>query len=130
MSEPSFLTVDQVERLHENLIDRFGGSHGLRDRLLLEGAVLHPRNVYYYAQGDLFDVAAAYAFHISEAQAFLDGNKRTAIAAALVFLEGNGVVVPSETDRLYEAMIAMVEKRMGKVQLAELLRELATRLKD
>jgi death-on-curing protein len=89
-----------------------------------------PRNVYYYAQGDLFDVAAAYAFHISEAQAFLDGNKRTAIAAALVFLEGNGVVVPSETDRLYEAMIAMVEKRMGKVQLAELLRELATRLKD
>ena len=130
MSEPSFLTVDQVERLHENLIDRFGGSHGLRDRLLFEGAVLHPRNVYYYAQGDLFDVAAAYAFHISEAQAFLDGNKRTAIAAALVFLEGNGVVVPSETDRLYEAMIAMVEKRMGKVQLAELLRELATRLKD
>ena len=50
MSEPSFLTVDQVERLHENLIDRFGGSHGLRDRLLFEGAVLHPRNVYYYAQ--------------------------------------------------------------------------------
>jgi death-on-curing protein len=65
MSEPSFLTVDQVERLHENLIDRFGGSHGLRDRLLFEGAVLHPRNVYYYAQGDLFDVAAAYAFHSS-----------------------------------------------------------------
>jgi hypothetical protein len=59
MSEPSFLTVDQVERLHQRLIDRFGGSHGLRDRLLFEGAVLHPRNVYCYAQGDLFDVAAA-----------------------------------------------------------------------
>jgi hypothetical protein len=81
MSEPSFLTVAQVERLHEKLINRFGGSPGLRDRVLFESAVIQPRNVYYYGQGDLFDIAAAYAFHISEAQAFLDGNKRTGMAA-------------------------------------------------
>lgn len=100
MSEPSFLSIEQVERLHENLINRFGGLHGLRDRLLFEGAVLHSRNVYFYGQGDVFDVAAACAFHISEAQAFLDGNKRTGMAAALVFLEGNGVAIPSDTDRV------------------------------
>jgi hypothetical protein len=52
MSEPQFLTVEQVERLHVKLIDRFGGSQGLRDPILFEGAVIHPRNVYYYAQGD------------------------------------------------------------------------------
>jgi death-on-curing protein len=125
MSEPSFLTVAQVERLHEKLINRFGGSHGLRDRVLLESAVIQPRNVYYYSQGDLFDIAAAYAYHISEAQAFLDGNKRTGMAATLIFLQGNVIAIPSQTDRLYEAIIAVAEKRIGKIQLAELLRELA-----
>lgn len=127
MSEPLFLTVEQVERLHKKLIDRFGGTHGLRDPLLYEGAVIHPRNVHYYGQGDLFDVAAAYAFHIAQAQAFLDGNKRTGMAAALAFLEINGVAVPVETDRLYQAMIAIAEKRVDKGQLALLLRELASK---
>lgn len=130
MSEPGFLTVEQVEWLHQVAIDRFGGSHGLRDRFRLEGAVFHPRNVYYYAQGDLFDVAAAYAFHISEAQAFLDGNKRTAIAAALVFLDSNGIAIPSDTQHLYDAMIGISEKRVGKADLAALLRELATHPRD
>ena len=97
---------------------------------MLEGAVFHPRNVYYYGQGDLFDVAAAYSFHISEAQAFLDGNKRTAIAAALVFLEGNGVTIPSESQSLYDAMIGVSEKRFSKRDLAALLRQLATRAHD
>jgi death-on-curing protein len=59
MSEPRFLTFAQVERLHERLIELFGGTHGSRDPRLVEGAVMRPRNVYYYAQGDLFDIAAA-----------------------------------------------------------------------
>jgi prophage maintenance system killer protein len=49
------------------------------------------------------------------------------MAAALIFLQGNGIAIPSQTDRLYEAIIAIAEKRMGKIQLAELLRELAMR---
>src|SRR5260221_11156540 len=125
MSELSFLTVAQVARLHEKLINRFGGSHVLRERLLFESGFIQSPNVYYYSQGDLFDIAAAYAYHISEAQAFLDGNKRTGMAAALIFLQGNGIAIPSQTDRLYEAIIAVAEKRIGKIQLAELLRELA-----
>ena len=125
MSEPRFLTLEQVKRLHRRVIELFGGTHGLRDPLLLEGAVIHPRNVYYYAQGDLFDVAAAYAFHIAQAQGFLDGNKRTGIAAALSFLEGNGVALPASTDRFHEAMIAVAERRMDKTQLASLFRQVA-----
>lgn len=86
---------------------------------------MQPRHVWYYAQGDLFDVAAAYAFHLAESQAFLDGNKRTGMAAALVFLAGNGVIVPKATNELYAAMIAIAERSMSKAELAGLFRKLS-----
>lgn len=72
----------------------------------------------------MFGIAAAYAFHIAQAQAFLDGNKRTAIAAAMTFLEWNGIPTKTSTDMLYDAMIAIAEKRMTKGELAEVLRGL------
>jgi len=125
MSEPRFLGLEQVERIHEKSIERFGGTFGVRDPETLASAVMHPRNVFYYGQGDLFDIAAAYAFHIAQAQAFLDGNKRTGMASALIFLELNGCTVPAATDRLYEAMIAIAERRMEKSDLAAIFRELA-----
>lgn len=125
MSEPVFLTLDQVKALHRLALDRHGGQDGVRDAATLESAVMHPCNVWLYGQGDLFDIAAAYAFHMAQAQAFIDGNKRTGIAAALVFLEGNGVSVPQATDELYAAMIAIAERRMDKSGLAALLRRLS-----
>lgn len=124
MSEPTFLTLEQVEDLHRRALEQHGGQDGVRDPWALESAVIHPRNVFYYAQGDLFDVAAAYAFHLAESQAFLDGNKRTGIAVALVFLRLNGVTVLRATEELYAAMIAIAEKRMGKPELAALLRRM------
>ena len=82
-------------------------------------------NDFYYAAADLAGIAAAYAFHIAQAQAFLDGNKRTAIGAALVFLERSGVETRWEWgDSLYDAMHAVAEKRMDKSSLAELIRSL------
>lgn len=125
MSEPEFLGLEQVERLHRKLIDRFGGTHGLRDRSLLESAIMQPRNVHYYAQGDAFNIAAAYAFHVAQAQAFLDGNKRAGIGAALLFLESCGFTLPIAAAPLFEAMIAIAERRMDKPQLAALFRQLA-----
>lgn len=124
MSDPAFLTVEQVIRLHRISLDRYGGQDGLRDRATFESAVMHPQNVWFYNQGNLFDVAAAYAFHLAESQGFIDGNKRTGIAAALVFLEGNEVSVPEATDELYQAMIAIAERRLDKPGLARLLRRL------
>ena len=79
-------------------------------------------NTYYYAQGDLFDVAAPYIFHIAQAQAFLDGNKRTAVAAGLSFLTGNGESAHVDDDTLYDAVIGIAERRCDKVKLAALLR--------
>jgi death-on-curing protein len=70
---------------------RFGGLHGLRSEHGLESAVAQPQNVYHYGGGDLYEIAAAYAFHLAESQAYFDGNKRTAVQAALDFLEINGI---------------------------------------
>jgi death-on-curing protein len=100
---------------------------GIRDAGGLEAAVNQPLNIYYYGRGDLFDIAAGYAFHIAEAQAFLDGNKRTAVAAALNFLALNGVETVFDSRALYDAMIAIAEKRIGKADLARLLRDQAHR---
>ena len=86
---------------------------------------MHPQNVFFYGEGDLFEIAAAYAFHIAEAQAFLDGNKRAAVASALSLLEGNGVSKRLDPLLLYDAMIAIAERRMNKAGLAALLRTLA-----
>jgi death-on-curing protein len=126
VSEPIFLTVDQVKRLHQKSISRFGGASGVRDGGLFEGAITQPRHTYHYANGDLFDVAAAYAYHIAQAQACFDGNKRTGVAAAFLFLELNSVSTDFDSMPLYDAMIAIAEKRMDKLQLAELFRKLCT----
>ena len=89
MSEPVFLEFEDVFRIHARSLAEHGGSDGVRDRGLVESALASAKNTFYYANGDLFDVAASYAFHIAESQAFLDGNKRTAVVSALVFLARN-----------------------------------------
>jgi death-on-curing protein len=124
--EPVFLSVPQVAALHRFALEQHGGQDGLRDASAFESAVLHPRNVWFYAQGDLFEVAAAYAFHLAESQAFLDGNKRTGMAASLTFLRLNGKTVTRHTDELYAAMIAIAGRQIGKPELAALLRRLCS----
>ena len=84
-----------------------------------------PKNTFYYGAGELFDVAAAYAFHIAQAQACLDGNKRTGVAAALMFLKLNGVTTVYDPWKIHEHMIAIAERRSGKTELAGFLRAVA-----
>jgi death-on-curing protein len=122
VSDPIFLSVEQVIGIHQQAVQRFGGLSGVRDEGLLESAALQPRHVYWYGRGDLFEIAAAYCFHIAENQPFLDGNKRTAISTALAFLRINGVKQDYDPGALYDAMIAIAEKRMTRAQLAELFR--------
>jgi death-on-curing protein len=120
---PYFLTREQIEELHDSSIRRFGGSTGVRDEGLIDSALASAKNAFYYGQGDVFDIAAAYAFHLAEAQAFFDGNKRTAVGAALTFLDLNGIENLPDDDRLYDAMIAIAEKKLTKVGLAALFRK-------
>ena len=114
--------------LHALSLQRFGGSEGVRDAGLIESALGAAMNTFHYGNGDLSDIAASYAYHLAQAQAFLDGNKRTAILAALVFLELNGVVKTPDNQALYNAMIAIAEKRLDKAGLAELFRRAAVSL--
>lgn len=125
MSEPEFLTVDEVFRIHARSLAEHGGSEGVRDQGLVESALASAKNVFYYGGGDQFDVAAAYAFHLAESQAFIDGNKRTAVASALVFLAKNGFYAQPAPWELYSAMIDVAEKKMNKAGLAEIFRKRA-----
>ena len=125
MKEPVFLTVAQVEGFHRRALELFGGLDGLRDRTLFESAVAQAQNVYWYAEGDLYAIAAAYGFHLAQAQAFLDGNKRTAVAAALTFLKLNGVDTRRDiTAPLLQALIAVANRELDRDGLATLLRQL------
>jgi death on curing protein len=116
-----------VEDLHAESLERFGGSAGLRDRGLLESAVATPQAGFggEYLHPTLFDMAAAYAFHIAESQPFVDGNKRAGLGAALVFLRLNDIDIEDPDDRLYDAMMAVASRKLDKSGLAALLRELA-----
>jgi death-on-curing protein len=122
---PLFLTRAQVEALHDASLAMFGGLAGIGDSGLIDSALASAQNAYFYGRGDVFDIAAAYAFHLAEAQAFMDGNKRTAVLAALSFLEGNGCYRTPDQNALYNAMIDIANKRLTKAGLAEIFRRQA-----
>jgi death on curing protein len=125
VNEPSFLSLNEVFEIHSRSLGEHGGMEGIRDTGLIESALASARNTYWYAHGDLFDVAAAYAFHLAEAQAFIDGNKRTAVASALVFLAVNGTYAQPPKWELYLAMIDVAKKKIGKAEVAAILRKAA-----
>lgn len=123
MTDPLFLSREEVIGIHRLSLQQHGGLDGLREPGLLDSALMQPEAAYYYGQGDLAAIAAAYAFHIAQNQPFLDGNKRTAMGSALTFLKLNGVAPTNfDSDELYDAMIAIAEKRMDKGGLAALFR--------
>lgn len=95
MTQPIFLTGDDVLRLHEDQINRYGGSHGVRDHGLLESALAQPQAGFgdEYAHKDLFEMAAAYLYHLVQNHPFCDGNKRIGAYAAIIFLFINGFKV-------------------------------------
>ena len=126
-AEPDFLSVEDVVQMHDEQIAAYGGATGVSDQGLLESAVAMPRASFgeAYLHEDLAHMAAAYAFHIAQNQPFFDGNKRTGLVAALVFLDLNGITVLDPQEKLYDAMIAIAERRMDKDGLAELLRKLS-----
>ncbi|MGA9521179.1 MAG: type II toxin-antitoxin system death-on-curing family toxin [Myxococcaceae bacterium] len=127
MKEPEFLNVDDVMQLHARSLELFGGIEGIRDLGLLESAVAAPQASFggELVYRDLFEMAAAYAFHIAQNQPFLDGNKRSGLGAALAFIWLNGIDIEDPEQRLYDAMIALAERRMDKAGLAKLFRTLS-----
>jgi death-on-curing protein len=126
--EPDFLTLDEVQELHRDQIERYGGKAGVRNLGLLESALSAPcagiAGQYFHA--DLFEMAAAYLFHIVQNHPFIDGNKRVGAMAAFVFLSLNDLHL-SATDLEYEEVVRSVaEGRMTKGEVAAFLRSHCT----
>ena len=90
MSDPIWVPLTAVYVIHDRQIARHGGASGLRDEGLLQGALQRPINKWQYENTDTFGCAAAYAFGIAKAHAFVDGNKRTAFVTSVTFLRLNG----------------------------------------
>lgn len=119
MQEPVWIREIEALGFHAQQVTLFGGSYGLRDRGLLDSALARPKNLFAYGERVLTmaDLAAAYAFGISGNHAFLDGNKRTAMAVAFVFLEFNGVAVTASQE---EACLTFLRLAAGELNEAEL----------
>lgn len=83
-----FLTVDDIDAMHDGAIVAFGGTPGVRDRGLIESAVMGPQIGYY---GSCSEIAAAYVYGLAKNHGYVDGNKRTAALALRIFLSVNGL---------------------------------------
>ena len=124
--EPVFLTLAEVLEFHTRQIEEFGGTEGVRDRALLQSALAQPEAGFggHWLHEDIFEMAAAYAFHICKNHPFLDGNKRTALDAALIFLELNHISLEAPQKQLVEIMLCVAEGKMSKKELAKIFRGL------
>ena len=121
----TFLSQQEVLRIHATLIDLYGGAHGVRDAELLASALAQPEATYegLYLHSEVVEQAAAYGFHLAQNHPFLDGNKRIALAALLVFLEINGRSLRVEQESLYAVMMSVAEGRLSKPGLAGWIRD-------
>jgi death-on-curing protein len=125
---PLFLTLDEVLSLHAEQIRLFGGSSKIRDVGLLESAVGSVEATFdgTFLHETVFAMAAAYLHGICRNHPFLDGNQRTAVVAALTFLEMNGIEVDADEDAFYDLVIGVAEGRVSKAAVTVFLEKHGT----
>jgi death on curing protein len=119
VKEPVWIREIEAFAFHTQQIALFGGSDGVRDRGLLDSALARPKNLFAYAERALTmaDLAAAYAFGICSNHPFVDGNKRTAMEVAFVFLEFNGMAITASQE---EACVTFLRLATGEITEPEL----------
>jgi death-on-curing protein len=107
MNKPYFLTLSEVLLILQDQIRRYGGKYGIYDIGLLSSAIAMPQSTFegQYLHKNIYEQASAYVFHICQNHPFVDGNKRTALATALVFLELNGIELNDPNDELYVVIL-------------------------
>jgi death on curing protein len=122
------LTVDIVLEIHAEAIAQFGGSEGLRDRALLESAVAAPQASFGGESPftDSVDIAAAYLFYLCSNHPFIDGNKRAALGACLVFLRLNGFNLAPDGDDWENLTLAVAAGAMSREDVTIMLRGLVS----
>lgn len=121
---PKFLSIDDVLESHAEQIATYGGSDGIRDIGLLQSAVAQPEATFggQFLHADLFEMAAAYLFHIVQNHPFVDGNKRVGLEAALLFLEINDLPIDTTDEALVGLVLQTAQGQATKQQIAEFFR--------
>jgi len=123
MSEPEWLDLDTVLDFHAEQLALFGGPDGIRDRGLLESALARPVNKFAYGESSFAALAAAYGFGIARNHPFIDGNKRTALAAVLVFLGLNGLWLGAPQDEMTAVILSLAAGEITEDVLAQWIAE-------
>jgi len=125
VTEPRWLSLDEILVAHDKQLARFGGASGIRDRGALESAVDRPRNKWAYGETDLAPLAAAYGFGLARNHPFVDGNKRVAFVAMMAFLRINKVrFAPSPA----EATLIILGLAAGEISEDSLTRWIRDRI--
>jgi death on curing protein len=121
--EPLWIDREELHLLYARQVELFGGSFGIRDENLLESALHRPRMRFKYApDADLFDLAAAYLIGLVKNHAFVDGNKRIGLAAALAFLGANGWRITGPSDELLALVLSVATSDTDEPAAAAWLR--------
>ncbi len=118
MKEPVWIDKDDCLAFHNHLIARFGGTAGLRDEGLLESALARPQQLASYGSPSLFEMAAAYAHGIVKNHPFLDGNKRSGLMCAALFIETNGFHFEASEESAVERTLAFAAGEIGAEEYA------------
>jgi death-on-curing protein len=122
MQEPTFLTLDEIKLIHENQIQLYGGSLGIRDEPAVISALEAPRWAYQYGQSDWVELAAIYFYHLMMNHGFTDGNKRVGTVAAILFLDTNGYWLEMPDDELEQLALQVAAGQLEKEEIAPRLR--------
>ena len=119
-----FFSVDEVISIQAETAAMEGGDSGLRDAGLIESAVAMPMAWYggHYLHSDVPAMAAAYLFHICHAHAFVDGNKRTAVLAMIVFVRANHWKITASRKELLDATLQVAQSKISKDDLTQWVR--------
>ena len=112
-----------VLTVHARLIPETGGTGGIRDEGLLESGLAAAENRHYYEAADVVGCAATYAYHLTQAHAFIDGNKRVAAAITETFLETNGVRLIMTNDEIVQLFLKIASGALSRDQVEQILRK-------
>ena len=115
--EPLWITYDQAIAIHARQLRRFGGAPGLRDEGMLLSALERPVNKWRYEQSPLAELAAAYAFGLAKNHAFVDGNKRIAFMAMMVFLTKNGILFAPDAAQATRIILSLAAGEVSEDSL-------------
>lgn len=119
MADPIWVALDVILAIHDEQLAEHGGQPGVRDQGLLESALSRPRHQLEYGEPSIPRLAASYAFGISRNHPFLDGNKRTSLVVAELFLELNGYALTASDSQCVTTFLQLAAGDLSEEQLAE-----------